>query len=84
MPIPLSQPQFLALTNAAAALFPPHRDAFLCAVASALAGQPIVGDGTLGRAIRDAQVKFARPEPERPARWERSKPDFGRFSRRDY
>jgi len=35
MPILLSQPQFLAIANAAA-LFPSDRDAFIAAVAAAL------------------------------------------------
>jgi len=78
MPIPLSQPQFLAIANAAAALFPGDRDPFIAALAAALEGQPI-GDGTIGRAIRDVQCRFDRPEPEHmPGRWQRDKPRFER------
>ena len=82
MPIPLSQPQFLAIANAAAALFPSDRDAFLSAVAAALEGQPI-GDGIIGRIIRDVQCRFDHPEPEREeSRWGRAKPNFGRVPKR--
>jgi hypothetical protein len=84
MPIPLSQPQFLAIANAAAALFPSDRDAFIAAVAAALEGQPL-GDGTIGRIIRDLQGHFDHPEPEHsPARWERDKPAFEHSSKRAY
>jgi hypothetical protein len=81
MPIPLSQPQFLAIANAAAALYPADRDPFIAAVAAALEGQPI-GDGTIGRVIRDLQGHFDHPEPDSPARWERDKPAFKRSSKR--
>ena len=84
MPLSLSQPQFLAIANAAAALFPSDRDPFLAAVAAALEGQPI-GDGILGRIIRDVQCRFDHPEPEPvPARWERDKPRFERTSKRAF
>jgi hypothetical protein len=84
MPIPLSQPQFLAIANAAAALFPADRDPFIAAVAAALEGQPI-GDGSVGRIIRDVQCRFDHPEPEpSPARWERDRPRFERSSKRAY
>ena len=81
MPIPLSQPQFLAIANAAAALYPADRDPFIAAVAAALEGQPI-GDGTIGRVIRDVQLRFDHPEPEQmPGRWEGDKPRFERVSK---
>jgi len=41
MPLSLTQLQFLAITNAAAALCPSDRDPFIAAVAAALEGQPI-------------------------------------------
>ena len=83
MPIPLSQPQFLAIANAAA-LCPADRDPFIAAVAAALEAQPI-GDGIIGRIIRDVQCRFDHPEPEQvPARWERDKPRFERSSKRAY
>lgn len=82
MPIPLSQPQFLAIANAAAALFPADRDPFIAEVAAALDGQPI-GDGTVGRAIRAVQGRFHHPEPEPSGSlWERDRPHFERASKR--
>jgi len=82
MPIPLSQPQFLAIANAAAALFPADRDPFIAEVAAALDGQPI-GDGTVARAIRAVQGRFDHPQPmEAPARWSRERPRFERASKR--
>ena len=82
MPIPLSQPQFLAIANAATALYPADRDPFIAAVAAALEGR-LMGDGILGRVIRDVQCRFDHPEPEHsPARWERDKPRFERMSKR--
>jgi hypothetical protein len=83
MPIALSQPQFLAITNAAAALCPSDRDPFIAAVAAALEGLPL-GDGTIGRAIRDVQCRFSHPEPEREEpRWSRA-PHFERVSKRAF
>src|SRR5262249_51767587 len=81
MPIPLSGPQFLAITNAAAALFPSDRDSFIAAVAAALEGQPI-GDGIIGRIIRDVQRRFAQPDPghARP-RWGRAPPALEQTSK---
>ena len=85
MPIPLSQPQFLAIANAAAALCPADRDPFIAAVAAELAGHQPIGDGTIGRAIREVQGRFARPEPpERPSRWDCRRPNFEHSSRRAY
>jgi hypothetical protein len=62
VPIPISELQYLAITNAAAALCPSDRDQFIARVHAELRGQPI-GDGTIGRAIRAAQVNFPHPEP---------------------
>jgi hypothetical protein len=83
MPIPLSGPQFLAIANAAAALNPVDRDPFIVAVAAALEGQP-VGDGIIGRVIRDVQCRFSHPEPDRgeTPRWSRDKSHFERSSKR--
>jgi hypothetical protein len=84
MPIPLSPSQPAAITTAAACLFPPDRDDFVAAVAAALEGVPI-GDGILGRIIRDVQLRFDHPEPEHmPGRWERDRPAFERRSKRAY
>lgn len=82
--IPITDLQFLAIANAAAALCPSDRDAFVAAIHAELRGQPIVGDGSLFRAIRAAQVAFEHPEPERVAsRWDRDEPRFEKASRRD-
>jgi len=82
MPIPLSQPQFLAIANAAAALYPADRDPFIAAVAAALDGQ-LIGDGILGRIIRDVQLRFDHPAPEREdSRWGRDRPRFEHSSKR--
>jgi hypothetical protein len=84
MAILLSQPQFLQIANAAAALYPADRDPFISAVAAELEGQPI-GDGSIGRAIRAVQGRFHHPEPEpSPARWSREAPCFERASKRAY
>jgi hypothetical protein len=79
--IPLTGSQFLAIVNAAAALCPVDRDPFLAAVAAALQGQPI-GDGTVGRIVREVQLRFPHPEVEPvPPRWARDKPRFEKISR---
>ena len=64
VPIPISELQYLAIANAAAALCPSDRDQFIARVHAELRGQPI-GDGTMGRAIRAVQVSVPHPEPER-------------------
>ena len=80
-PISITEPQFLAIANAAAALCPSDRNRFVAAVHAELAGQPI-GDGSIGRAIRIAQIKFSHPEPEPvPSRWDRSTPPFEKISK---
>jgi hypothetical protein len=83
MPIALSQPQFLAIANAAAALNPVDRDQFIVAIAAELAGMPI-GDGSIGRAIREVQCRFSHPEPDQgqTPRWSRDKPRFEHASKR--
>jgi hypothetical protein len=84
MPIPLTEPQFLAILHAATWLCATDRDQFFAAVAAELAGQPL-GDGSVGRAIRAAQVKFPHPEVERTlGRWDRSTPHFEKSSKRAY
>jgi hypothetical protein len=62
--IPVTEPQYLAIANAAAALRPSDRDQFVAAVHAELRGQPI-GDGTVGRAIRIVQASFPHSEPDR-------------------
>jgi hypothetical protein len=84
MPIALSEPQYLAIFNAACALCPADRDQFIAAVARELIGQP-VGDGSVGCAIRAVQVRFAHPEPStNTSRWNRAAPRFEKQSRRAF
>jgi hypothetical protein len=83
-PILLTGPQFLAIVNAAASLCPCDRDQFLAAVATELCGK-LIGDGSVGRAIREVQSKFPHPEVEPvPPRWARDKPKYERASRRAF
>jgi hypothetical protein len=86
MPVVLTRPQFVQVANAAACLYPPDRDLFISAVAAELEGRPIIGDGDVGRAIRDVQLKFPHPEPEPVSmtRWSRDKPRFEKQSKRAY
>ncbi len=55
--IALTESQFLHITNAAKALAPADQVAFVEAVASSLRDQ-VIGDGSVGRAIRIAQLQF--------------------------
>lgn len=56
----LSETQFLAIANAARALVPNDQPAFFQAVSDELQGK-LIGDGTIGQAIRIAQAKFPHP-----------------------
>jgi hypothetical protein len=73
MPIPISEPQYLAIFNAAAALCPSDRDQFVASVAHELEGKPI-GDGAVARAVVSAFRVFFHPPEEAghpPSRWNR-------------
>lgn len=85
MPISLSEPQSLAVTNAAAALCPADRDLFYQAVAHQLTGQEI-GDGAVHRAVATAFQAFWKPPelPHTPPRWHSGAPRFERMSKRAY
>jgi hypothetical protein len=84
MPVQISEAQLCAIFAAANALHPADRDPFIVAVATELTGQPI-GDGSVGRAIRNAQAKFTHPEPEQlPPRWARATPRYEKASKRAY
>jgi hypothetical protein len=84
MPVFLSASQFSAIANAAAALNPSDRESFIQAVAGELEGKPI-GDGSVGRAIRDVQARFPHPAVEpMPPRWARERPRFEKTSRRAF
>ena len=59
-PIALTDAQLAAVMRACEPLAPRDRGAFLEAVADALHGREI-GDGTIGRAIRETQAKYWDP-----------------------
>jgi hypothetical protein len=60
-PISLTDDQLSAIMVAAGTIDPRRRGAFLRALAEELAGQPVVGDGSLHRAIALLQPKFHDP-----------------------
>ena len=61
--IALTESQFLHIANAAKALAPTDQPTFFEKVADALRDVAI-GDGSVGRAIRIAQLQFPHPEVE--------------------
>jgi hypothetical protein len=63
----LSEMQQLAVIHAAKPLAPIERGAFLTALETWLADRTEIGDGELGRALRDLQRKFFRPPAETTA-----------------
>jgi hypothetical protein len=74
MSISVSENQYLAIFNAAAALCPSDRDQFVASVARELEGKP-VGDGAVARAIAGAFRTFFHPPEEAsnpPSRWNRA------------
>jgi hypothetical protein len=54
-PLSLTDSQFVAVCNAAQPLQPIDRSAFLASIAAFFAGRSEVGDGELGRCIRELQ-----------------------------
>jgi hypothetical protein len=76
----VSEPQYLAIFNAANALCASDRDQFVAAVYAELRALPMIGDGSIGIAIRRAQVSF--PPPKKPSRWDRDRPRFENRSKR--
>jgi hypothetical protein len=70
-PLKLTDEQMDAVLRAAEPLHPVDRSPFLEALAAQLRGRDL-GDGMVGRAIRDVQRKFFRPEPtEHPHKYAR-------------
>jgi hypothetical protein len=67
-PISLSDTQMSAVYAACEPLLPADRSAFLAALAHALRGEPVLGDGVVFRAIKGLQREFWRPpvETEKP------------------
>jgi hypothetical protein len=81
-PISIPETAYLSILNAANALdgCGCDREQFVAAVYAELQGQPIVGDGSIGVAIRRTQANF--PPPKKPSRWDRDRPRFGSLSKR--
>jgi hypothetical protein len=61
MPVAVTDEQLSMIYRAAEPLLPPDRLAFLAALADRLRGEPIVGDGSIARAIRELQRQCFRP-----------------------
>ena len=57
----LTEPQSLAVIHATRPLQASERTAFLAALEALFAGRTEVGDGELGRTLRDLQRKHFRP-----------------------
>jgi hypothetical protein len=57
-PLALTDDQLTAIYQAAGPIPPDLRGAFLESVASKLAGEAVVGDGSVARACREAQREF--------------------------
>jgi hypothetical protein len=64
MPISLTDIQLDAVLRAAAPLLPQDRSPFLEALAHALQGQPLLGDGVIHRTIAETQKRFFTPPRE--------------------
>jgi hypothetical protein len=80
LPLEVTDEQMTMIYRASDALLPPDRPAFLSALAVRLRGEPIVGDGSIGRAIRELQRQYLRP----PLKTEAHAPkhEFSGFFRR--
>jgi hypothetical protein len=60
-PLALTDDQMTAIMAAAEPLPPGNRSLFLADVARALAGRDEIGDGTVGRIVREVQRRFLAP-----------------------
>ena len=71
-PIGVTDSQLQMIIGACEPLLPADRDAFLRALAHRLSGEPELGDGVVGRAIRELQRTFWRSvDHDYPARHDR-------------
>ena len=61
MPLSLSDSELSAIVEAARPLEPNARAAFVEAVAVELARHPVIGDGTVGRVVREVQRQHFSP-----------------------
>ena len=86
-PIALTDNQLAQVQRCAEPLNPHDRGPYLERVAELLNGHEI-GDGLVGRVVREAQRQFLRApelEPRRaPSRWDRDTPRFERASKRAF
>jgi hypothetical protein len=60
-PLGLSDSQYDAVVSACAPLAPADRGRFLVELAALLRNEPVIGDGTVDRAIRALQRQYFRP-----------------------
>ena len=60
-PLHLSDSQMSQVLAMAEPLAVPDRDLYLRRLAELLAREPVIGDGVVGRAAREAQRQFMRP-----------------------
>ena len=60
-PLNVTDEQMTTIYRASDVLLAPDRPAFLAALADRLRAEPIVGDGNIGRAIRELQRQYLRP-----------------------
>ena len=79
-PVEVTDEQMTMIYRASDALLPPDRPAFLSALADRLRGEAIVGDGSIGRAIRELQRQYLRPPLKTEAH--AAKHEFSGFFRR--
>jgi hypothetical protein len=86
-PVALTDDQLAQVQRCAAPLNPHDRGAYLERVAQMLNGHEI-GDGLVGRVVREVQRQFLRTpefEPKRAqSRWDRDSPRFERASKRAF
>jgi hypothetical protein len=64
MPLAFTDSQLDAIFNAGRPLQPQEQQAFLAALGAMFQGRSEIGDGELGRAIRDLQREHFRPPTE--------------------
>ena len=60
-PLAVTDEQMSMIYRASDALLPQDQPAFLTALATRLRAEPIVGDGSIGRAIREVQRQYLQP-----------------------
>jgi hypothetical protein len=66
-PLAVTDEQMTMIYRASDALLPQDQPAFLTTLATRLRAEPIVGDGSIGRAIREVQRQYLQPPPKTEA-----------------